>query len=255
MRILGASLSLSLLLSSLACSGPGQMQAVPDGGGQGDIAQSPLGTDVLVYYGDGGVPPGLLSIGEGSYKQLSAALTGRQVSHTESWPPLLDTFALIVLVFPGATTDGIGLAAAQQAQVAAWVDRGGRLLIQADWDNKFQIYDLAAANRAASALMGYLGAPVAINGAMRFTRAIPLLAGDPLAANVSQLSCNGAGSISYTPTATLRRVDDSQQATIVALTRGRGEAVLITDSNCLDDAVAHGPDFDAFARNLVTPRK
>lgn len=253
MRVMGGALLGLWALYAGACADPGaapaDLEAAP-----ADLRPAALGTEVLIYYGSGGIPPLALPSKQFSYARLSAALPGHRVSHTGSWPPSLDPFSLIVLVFPGASTSGQGLDAGQQGQVAAWVDRGGRLVIQSDWGWGYDRYLTSLANRAASDLMGRLGARVVVEGNHRLLSKVALRASDPLnSGGVLALTCDDPTMLNATLGGALRRVDASDLVTIVALTRGRGEVVFLGDGACLDDSRPRGLEFDAFAQNLIRP--
>jgi hypothetical protein len=263
MRHIGGLPLLLGVLFILACKPPETPEGVADLADRADadlrpgpdLALPPLGTDVLIYYGNGGVPPGMLSAGLMRYNRLTEALAGHTVSHIGTWPASLDAFALIVLVFPGATTMGSGLDSVQHAQIASWVDRGGRLVVQADRGSQSGTVDFGAGNRASEALVSALGASITIVGDYYSVFPVALNPADPLAANVGgMLSCGGPTSLSFTAGGALRRVDAAPQPTIAAFTRGKGEVVLLGDSQCLDDANSHGAELATFAKNLVTPR-
>jgi len=102
-----------------------------------------VGGAVLIYYGNGGTPPGLqFEIpGVATYTRLAAHYEGAglQTDYTDQWPSSLDGYCLIILPCPGDQGDeGENFyTSAQVAALRAFLERGGRLVVLGDHSGWF----------------------------------------------------------------------------------------------------------------------
>jgi hypothetical protein len=100
---------------------------------------------VLIYYGNGGPPPGAYTDypGVATYTRLVAHYEGAglQTDYTDQWPSSLDGYCLIILPCPGIRGEG-GENFYTSSQVTAlrlFLERGGRLVVLGDHSGKFGV--------------------------------------------------------------------------------------------------------------------
>jgi hypothetical protein len=227
-----------------------------------DLTPPPLGNDVLIYRGSGGVPPNQFIQGAWNYSQWSTLLPGTSVVDTTTWPASLDNNRVIALVGLGTSTMGAALDSGQQAAVGDWVSRGGTLLILQDIDTTWTLdsvdYDTSQSRQAMNAMLTAMQVPITLVGTyvLGGFYSLPLDSTQPLGQNVGSLSC-GAGS-KFTFAAPAQRIDTlatGTDAVLAVAPVGKGRVVVLGDQDCLSDyengTAVQGSPLGVFLSNLL----
>ena len=213
------------------------------GGGAGGTSGAPprLGNGALIFWGEGGIPPGVSHYLIGPIDALVSTLGSIPVPVTQSgdWPADLTQFRLVLWYAPGAAkADGFAVSPDRVDALRGYLHAGGRLVVAGDIDGGFAGYSLTNADLVIDQLMSSLDVNLRIEhpAAVSSPASCPSGVSDPLLNGVDRIAWNAAHPLGVGPPATWMACE-----TLAVETVGCGELILIGDTQPVSDQAGGNP--------------
>lgn len=217
------------------------MGAPATNGGPGGAP--PLGKSVLIFWGEGGIPPGFSYYLIGSINDLLSTLSSIPVAvtQTDQWPADLSQYRLVLWYAPGASKPaGFTVSSDRVNALTAYLHAGGRVVVAGDIGGGLGDYNLTNADLTIDALMGSLGVNLRIAdpAAVASPAPCPGAAADPLLTNVDKIAWDAVHSLGVGAPGTWMLCQGLAIQTV-----GCGELILIGDTQPVSDFAGGNPQF------------
>lgn len=202
--------------------------------------------NALIYYGNGGHPPGLHAndptrVGVGDYFKLAEVWEGMgiEVEYTDQWPANIAEMGLVVLVDPGfrdQSNPALHFSPEQISQLLIVLGRGGRVVVMSEHDG-------ASCVKCLSHLFQDLQVGFAVELSDAHKSLFDVIHSDPLTVGLPYLDGAAAGYFLLSGTAKPLAVNNYwgevgmavDQSALTTCARPGCDVVVLSDTNMLDD--------------------